>query len=156
MADAMGVSRDSLLGWVETECRRSLKAVRALRAADLGVPATAGAMAAGVLANHMIGSLYWLDRVAAHDDADNAYFQKQFPAADGAGLAGHYEATLASLMAGLRGLSDERFARRVAVWGTEYELPRLILDMMGHETHHRGQLALAIRAGGQEPPNVYA
>lgn len=155
MADLTGIPRDMFLAWIETECRRSLKFVAALRASDLEVTAAPGSMPAGALAHHMIGSLYWLDRVAAHDDVDNANFQKQFPASDGPGLAVHYEATLTSLLTGLRALSEERFARKVPVFGMEYELPRLILDLMGHETHHRGQLGLALRAGGQQPPNIY-
>lgn len=156
MADSSGISRAMFLTWIETECRRSLKLVAALRAEDLGKSATPGAMTASVLVNHMIGSLYWLDRVAAHDDADNANFQKQYPAADGPGLAGHYESVLQSLVTGLRTLSDERFTRTVAVFGGQYELPGLILELMGHETHHRGQLALTLRAAGQVPPAAYS
>jgi uncharacterized damage-inducible protein DinB len=68
------------------------------------------------------------------------------------GLFDHY---YRGLREGLRELSEEAFNRPIRVFGRDTNFADLALEILIHEAHHRGQLGLALRLLGRDPPDIY-
>lgn len=148
-------SRDMFLQHLASECARTRLYLRALHATDLELCPAPGMMSARDLALHLIGCQEWLRMAAVHGDGNFAHFKVSLAFDDGAGAAAHALQSYRRLRDELRGLTNEEFNRTMTMFGRETTAADLCLELLLHETHHRGQLAVVLRIAGRTPPDMH-
>jgi len=149
------LSRAQFLRHLELECARTRLYLGALHAEELDLCPAPGMMSARELALHVIGCHEWLRMAAVHGDGNFAHFKVDLAFTDGAAAAGHALHSYRRLRDELRGLTDEEFNRPLTMFGRETTGADLCLELLFHETHHRGQLGVIFRAAGRTPPDLH-
>lgn len=97
----------------------------------------------------------WLRRIESGDSSDLEIWPDLTPDACEERIEEHVEAFRDLL----RPLSEEDLDREIAYRNTEgraYETPlgEILLQLLLHAAHHRGQIALRLREAGNEPVNT--
>jgi uncharacterized damage-inducible protein DinB len=154
-ANAGGLPLNRFLNHLAAECARTRLYLASFDAADLDTRPAPGMMTARELALHLVGCWQWLRMAAVENDPDYKHFTAGVTIADGPEAARHYVAEYRRLRHGLTGLGEAGFSRTVKAFGTEMMASDLCLDLVFHDCHHRGQLAVALRVAGKQPPDIY-
>ena len=151
----MALSRDTFLQHLASECARTRLYLEALQASELDLCPAPGMMSARELALHVIGCHEWLRMAAVHGDGDFAHFKVKLEFNDGAGAARNALDSYRRLRQELRGLTEAEFNRSMIMFRLETTAADLCLELLLHETHHRGQLGVVLRAAGRTPPDLH-
>ena len=155
MDNPIAFSLEMFLRHLESECARTRLYLEALRAEDLEACPAPGMMSGRELALHLIGCLEWLRMAAVHNDGDFAHFKVDLEFDDGWGASRHALDSYRRLRKELRTLSPAEFNRSMIMFRRETTAADLCLELLFHETHHRGQLGVLLRAVGQSPPDLH-
>jgi uncharacterized damage-inducible protein DinB len=151
----MGMNRDTYLGHLMLEYGRTRHYLGTFRNEDLAFRPTPATRSVGEWALHLMGCHKFLLHAGAHNDTDTANFKVSHELKSIGQSVALFDDYYRALRDGLRPLSDETFNRTIHVFGRDMTFSDLALEILIHEGHHRGQLGLALRLIGREPPDIY-
>jgi uncharacterized damage-inducible protein DinB len=77
------------------------------------------------------------------------------PPASMAELRATYEKASASLLKGMDSWTDDTLQQEDNLYGMQFKRCATLAMLIGHQTHHRGEMFVLIRQAGLIPPDIY-
>ena len=151
----MSIPRQTVLDHLKSEYQRTRHYLGAFRAQDMDFKPTPDSMSVRQLGLHLMGCHNYLEKLALEDSGDFANFQLPYTPADAAELVGLFDDHYRRVRDGLERLPEDKYNRMVSPFGHPQPLSDIVMSLIIHEAHHRGQLGLCHRLLGQAPPDIY-
>jgi uncharacterized damage-inducible protein DinB len=138
----------------ETESEATLKLLRALSDASLGVSGEEGGRTIGRLAWHIV--------VSVAEMMERTGLELKGPAPDAAvpasaaAIVAAYEELAASLDDEIRlDWTDQKLDSEDEMYGEKWKRGFTLMVLILHQAHHRGQLTVLMRKAGLKVPGIY-
>jgi uncharacterized damage-inducible protein DinB len=145
---------DFASAWTQ-ETESTLKVLRNLTDASLAQPVVAGGRTLGFLAWHITCSLAEMGTHATL--AIEGPTEKTHPAvpAHATEIAAQYERTAAALIAAVRAAwTDAQLGDKIPMYGEQWPKGLVLMILLNHQWHHRGQMTVLMRQAGLPVPGV--
>jgi uncharacterized damage-inducible protein DinB len=143
--------------WVkeyEDDSSEAQKLFDALTDAALGTPVAEGHRSLGQVAWHIVQSVPEMLSTAGVK-LETAVQQQPVPSS-ASEIAAAYRRVTAEACSALRSQWNEaELSRLREMWGMQWSGAKVLLCLIGHESHHRGQLSVLMRQAGLIPHGVY-
>lgn len=143
--------------WVkeyEDDSAEAQKMFDALTDASLSTPVAAGHRNLGQVAWHIVQSVPEMLGTAGVQ-LDAGVLKQPVPSSAGE-IAAAYRRVTAEACRALRSQWNAAELSRVReMWGMQWSGAKVLLCLIGHESHHRGQLSVLMRQAGLVPHGVY-
>lgn len=135
------------------ESEKTLHVFRALTDASLEQKVTAQGRSLGFIAWHIVSSTA---EMLAHAELQAAAASGDQPPTSAAELAGAYEATAQTVAETVpANWKDDMLTGVIPVYGQTWTRAGLLMALIAHQSHHRGQMTVLMRQAGLKVPGVY-
>jgi len=138
----------------EEDAREAQKMFDALTDESLQTPVADGHRDLGRIAWHIVQSVPEMLSTAGVQ-LDTSVVEQPVPA-HAADIAAAYQRVTADAASALRAQWDDAELGKVRdMYGMQWDGAKVLLCLIGHEAHHRGQLSVLMRQAGLVPHGVY-